>query len=59
MHSLIGYPPYHPEAPETIPKDTEITITDYDHNETDSLVEWSGHALIVNTECLTVFEDPS
>jgi hypothetical protein len=58
QHSLIGYPPYRPEARETIPRGAEITITNYDHNETDSLVESGGRTLIVNKDCLISFEDP-
>jgi hypothetical protein len=57
-HTLIGYPPYHPEGRETIPEGAEITVTDYDHTETDSLVVWNGRTLIVDKNSLTSFEEP-
>lgn len=58
-HSLSGYPPYHPDAGETIPLGAGIMVADYDHTETDALVEYAGHRLIVDKETLSIIEDPS
>ena len=57
-HSLIGHPPYRMEH-ETIPNGAEITITDYDYSEIESLVEWESLCLVVDKDCLISFEDPS
>jgi hypothetical protein len=58
-HSLTGYPPHLINEKTTIPEGAEITISDYHHNETDSLVSWAGVDLVVDKELLATFEDHS
>jgi len=58
-HSLLGYPPYHPNRSESIPANAEITILNDNHTLTDSLIEWDGREFMVNKESLITFEERS
>jgi hypothetical protein len=43
---------------EEIPKGSEISVLNWEHENVDSLVEWSGRQYIVHRETLMSFADP-
>lgn len=59
IRSLSGYQPYHLNQRAEIPQGAEISVINYDLNESDSIVEWNGRTFIVDKNALASFAHPS
>jgi hypothetical protein len=57
-HDLSGRDEYYLDRRETIPAGARILVANWDHNATDSLVEWSGQTLLVDKDTLISFACP-
>jgi hypothetical protein len=57
-HELSGYPPFDCAGREAIPAGARIAVTEWDHTEVESLIQWGGHSLRVVKNDLINFAEP-